>query len=1146
MLKSEVLSVVSWAFVVYGALAVSGVRAAETFSNSSVSAPQVQPASAEGEVALKRFRLPKGLKVELAAAEPLLANPVAFCIDEQGRFYVAETFRLNSGVTDIRGHMDWLDEELAVKTVEERVAYMTKHEGKRIADYTKYSDRLRLLWDSDGDGRADKATVFADGYNGVADGIAAGVLARQGDVYFANIPNLWLLRDTNGDGVADVKKSLSYGYGVRVGFLGHDLHGLRFGPDGKLYFSIGDRGSYLHNKEGKLVDNRETGVVYRCDPDGANLEIFATGLRNPQELAFDQFGNLWTGDNNSDGGDPARWVYLVEGGDSGWRVGYQFITHPNSRGPWLAERQCYPYFEGQAAFLLPPLANIGNGPSGLTYYPGTGLNDSFKDRFFLCDFRGGTGSGIHSIAVKPKGAGYEFTERSDFIWEVLATDCDFGYDGCFYLTDWVNGWEKTGKGRIYRVFDPETRHSPLVLETKKLIAEGFDYRPAGELGKLLAHPDQRVRQEAQFALAARGPGSIKTFAGVLGGAHQLARLHAIWGLGQMGRTAPTAINALLPLLGDADAEVRSQTAKVLGDVRAAKAYEGLVKLLADSAPRPRFFAAISLSKLGRKECVPAVIEMLRANENKDRYLRHAGVMALAALADAKDLRLFAGSVLSSRPLDPDSLRLAAVLALRRQESQEVVSFLKDPNPWIILEAARAISDLPIPAALPKLAALINDKELFGRASIASTEQRVTLARAKNPKQPEPDQQPEVLVSPLYRRIINAHFRLGGAANAAALSDFALNAAAPTGVRAEAVSVLADWAKPSGRDNVTGLWRPLDKRDGAIASKAMRQNIDALLQNSSTAVKLAAIKVATKLGIQEGANAAFALLADDQQRSDVRTEALKALSSLKAAKLSDAVKIALASTDEALRNEATRVQARLKPGDATAKLRVTLEKGTTGEKQAAFATLATVPGGAADELFSQWLDKLLAGQVPVEVQLDLLDAAAKRDARVVKDKRAKFEQSRPADDDLRAWRECLQGGNAEEGRKIFLERAEVSCVRCHKAGAEGGEVGPELSKVGAAKPREYLLESIVYPNKSIAAGFESLLITMKSGAVYAGLLKSENDAEIVVNSPEDGVLTLKKADIKERQRGLSAMPEELRQVLTKQDLRNLVEFLSSLK
>jgi quinoprotein glucose dehydrogenase len=1131
----EVTFAILRAVVVWEIVAASAVAAAEYSPAKSGSGPQVQPASNEGELALKRFRLAKGLKVELAAAEPLLANPVAFCIDEQGRFYVAETFRLHAGVTDIRGHMTWLDEELAVKTVEERVAYMTKHEGKRIADYTKQSDRLRFLWDSDGDGRADKATVFTDGYSGVADGLAAGVLARKGDVYFANIPNLWRLRDNNGDGVADAKTSLSYGYGVRVGFIGHDLHGLRFGPDGKLYFSIGDRGGYIKNKEGRIVDNRETGVVYRCDPDGANLEIFATGLRNPQELAFDQFGNLWTGDNNSDGGDPARWVYVVEGGDSGWRIGWQFITSPNARGPWLAERMCYPHFEGQAAYILPPLANIGNGPSGLAYYPGTGLNDGFKDRFFLCDFRGSTGSGIHSIAVKPKGAGFEVTDRSDFIWEVLVTDGDFGYDGCFYLTDWVNGWNLTGKGRIYRVFDPETRNSPLVLETKKLIAEGFDKRPSDELGKLLAHADQRVRQEAQFALASQATG-LPTFSAALQNENLLARLHAIWGLGQIARTSPAGIDALLPLLDDADAEVRAQAAKVLGDVRAPKAYEGLVKLLSDPEPRPRFFAAVSLSKLSRKECVPAVLAMLRVNNNEDRYLRHAGVVALTALADAPALRRLSGDASAA-------VRLAAVVALRRKESPAIADFLKDQDPWIILEAARAISDLPIASALPQLAALSADKSLIARTDVASLEQRAAVALVKKTK---PQDEPDVLVQPLLRRIVNAHFRLGGAANASALVDLAKSTAIPAAIRAEAVRVLGDWAKPSGRDNVTGLWRPLDQRDGWLVTSALQKNINTLLQDPSIPLKLATIKVATKLGMKESANATFKLLADDQQRSDVRTEALKALSSLRAGRLDEAVKLALASTDETLRNEATKIQAKLKPADATAKLRAALEKGTAGEKQTAFVTLATVPGSAADEIFSQWLDKLLAGQVPPEVQLDLLDAAAKRESREVKEKLAKFERSRAADDDLRAWRECLQGGSAEEGKKIFLERAEVSCVRCHKAGGEGGEAGPDLGKIGTTQPREYLLESIVYPNKHIAAGFESLLVTMKDGAIYAGLLKSENDTELVLNSPEDGVLTLKKIDLKERQRGLSGMPEELRQVLTKQDLRNLVEFLAGLK
>ncbi|HMJ92223.1 MAG TPA: PVC-type heme-binding CxxCH protein, partial [Candidatus Acidoferrum sp.] len=412
--------------------------------------PKVVAASDEGERAIKRFRLQKGLKAELFAAEPMLANPVAFAIDERGRFYVAETFRLHDGVTDIRAHMTWLDEELASTTVEERVRYMTAHEGERIGNYTRHSDRVRMIWDSNNDGEADQATVFADGFNNIADGIGAGLLARRGTVYYANIPHMWVLRDETRDGISDSKRSMLSGFGVRVGFLGHDLHGLRIGPDGKLYFSVGDRGAHVVNKEQKLIANHEEGAVYRCDLDGSNLEIFAHGLRNPQELAFDEFGNLWTGDNNSDGGDPARWVYVVEGGDSGWRVGYQFLNNP-SRGAWLSERMCYPHWPGQAAYIVPPIANIGNGPSGLTYYPGVGLSPRYEKHFFLADFRGTTGSGVHSFAVKPRGASFDVVDRHDFVWDVLVTDVEFGYDGNFYLSDWVEGWNKSGKGRIYRI-----------------------------------------------------------------------------------------------------------------------------------------------------------------------------------------------------------------------------------------------------------------------------------------------------------------------------------------------------------------------------------------------------------------------------------------------------------------------------------------------------------------------------------------------------------------------------------------------------------------------------------------------------------------------------------------------------------------------
>src|SRR5437588_3755610 len=518
--------------------------------------PKIAAASNDASFAIKRIRVPRGLEVSLFTAEPMLANPVCFCVDEKNRFYVAETFRLHDGVTDVRDHMDWLDDDLASRTVDDRLALMKKRLGKGIGKWSVQHERIRLLEDSSGGGKADRSTVFADGFHDLADGLGAGLLAREGNLWYACMPNLWLLRDSSGGGQADLRKILLQGYGVHISFIGHDLHGLRFGPDGKIYLSCGDRGFNVRT-EGRTVACPDTGAVLRCNADGSELEIFATGLRNPQELAFDQYGNLFTGDNNADHGDKARWVYVVEGGDSGWRGSYQYMSMPVDLGPWNAEKLWLPQWEGQASYIVPPIANVADGPAGLTYYPGLGLPERYQGHFFLCDFRGGSGqSGIRSLAVKPKGASFEMVDQHEFIWSVLATDIDFGTDSCLYLTDWVEGWEKPNKGRIYKVFDPERVKDPEVLRVKKMLAEGMAHRSLEDLARLLEHPDMRIRQNAQFALVARGTESLELLQKVArGGANQLARLHAIWGLGQIGRRAPEAFTPILDLLEDRDAEI---------------------------------------------------------------------------------------------------------------------------------------------------------------------------------------------------------------------------------------------------------------------------------------------------------------------------------------------------------------------------------------------------------------------------------------------------------------------------------------------------------------------------------------------------------------------------------------------------------------
>ncbi|HEY8504582.1 MAG TPA: PVC-type heme-binding CxxCH protein [Gemmataceae bacterium] len=1084
--------------------------------------PPVAPASDEAARAIPGFRLAEGLEAELWAAEPLLANPVAFAFDEKGRCYVAETFRLHAGVTDNRGHMYWLDDELASRTVADRVAMYRKYHKEKFADYEREHDRVRRVWDSDGDGRADRATVFADGFKDAAAGIGSGVLARGRDVWYTCIPDLWLLRDADADGKADEKKSLSSGYGVHVAFIGHDLHGLTMGPDGRLYFSIGDRGLNVVTREGKRLFNPDSGAVLRCEPDGSNLEIVVYGLRNPQELAFDAYGRLFTGDNNSDSGDRARWVHVVEGGDSGWRIGYQYGSAMSNRGPWNAEKIWHLAHEGQPAYVLPPLAHITDGPSGLVAYPGVGLGDRYKDHFFLCDFRGAPGtSGVWALTVKPKGAAFEVADLHRFVWNILATDCDFGPDGAFYVSDWVEGWGKTGKGRVYRFTDPGQMKKPVVQEVRKLLAEGFDKRPDEELRKLLEHADRRVRQEAQFALAERPDTGIGIFTdAALTSKNVFARLHSVWGLGQIARhagDAQTKARALAPgeaLVKDPDPEVRIQAAGHLSDAKFGATPRHLIPLLRDPEPRVRLHAAIALGRHVRPDdevagdAYAAVRRMLEENADRDPYLRHGGVMALTGLGEKWAAK-------AAQDVSP-AVRMGAVLAMRRLGDAAVARLLSDAEPRLVEEAARAIHDEPIPEALPQLAALITRSGLS---------------------------------EPLGYRVLNANYRLGGPENALALARFAARAGEKESLRAEALRMLGDWANPPRRDRVTGGTQSLPPRPAEVAAAALRPALGGIAAGPR-AVRRQAARVAGKLGIKEIGGELFELVSDAGEPADVRVQALEALESLKDERLAKAVEAAIASADPLLRNAGRAALAKTAPDKVVGQLAEVVGKPDSPlrERQGAYELLGSIGTAAADELLANALDRLLANDLPPELHLEVLEAARRRAEKsaAVREKLAAYEKSLPEDDPLAAFREALAGGDAKAGREIFLNKSETYCLRCHKVDGDGGEVGPDLSDIGAKQPRPYLLEAIVLPDKQIAKGYESVLVYRLDGKIVRGVLRSEDAKRLNLITPEGQLVTVAKEDIDVRQADKSAMPEDLVKHLSKRELRDLVEFLSVLK
>jgi quinoprotein glucose dehydrogenase len=1026
----------------------------------------------DAELAVGRLQPAPGLRAALFAAEPDVVNPIGIALDGKGRVYLAETRRYNTAALYVLQHGHTYFDDLACRSVDDRVALARKWFGSELDRFEKASEVVRRLEDADGDGRADRSVVLAESFRGILDGCASGVLARGDDVWVTSVPSLWRVR--NGK-----TEALARGFGVRFGNSGHDLHGPCFGPDGRIYFTMGDRGFAVGPHA-----YPDEGAVLRCDPDGANLEVFARGLRNPQGLCFDDKGNLWTCDNNADMGDGARWLWLVEGGDYGWRVGYQYATDPWGAqelpkgyrmpafrdGPWMSEN----LWQGGAAYVLPPSGHVTAGPTGMDFYPGTGLPERYRGRFVVGDFA----FGLYSCAVKPKGAGFELVDVDRFLWGCWPTDAKFGPDGALYVADWVHGFPMTGKGRVFRVFDPAAPPS----DTKSLLAAGTDAVSDAELLRRLAHPDLRVRQAAQFALASR------TATNEAASFDAAARLHWVFALGQRKDGA-----RLLPFLGDADVDVRAQAARLVGELRPGGAATALRPLLADPVLRVRFHALRAYARAAGRSALPEVVAFLKDPSNDDPWLRHAAVLALLESADVAALVAAAAGA-------PRSVRQAVIVALRRLESPELRRFLSDPDPDLVLEAAQAINDVPIPPAMDDL------------ASLASGPPRALL------------------------RAVNARFRRGTPADAAALADLALREDAPADVRAEAALALGSWGRPSGRDRVCGAWRPLPERDAAPAREALGRSLAGLLRGPER-VRVHALRSAARLHLEAGPALAEAAFRDPAQPSAVRVESLQLLT---AKSLLDAA----ADADVDVRREGIRLAAKLPAADAAAVLLKAAEDGPIAVRQEAIRSLGAVGGADAERGVGAQLDRLLEGRLEPALHLEVLEASARKPG--LRERLARYEASRNSDDPLAAWRETLEGGDAKSGRRNFFDNASLGCLRCHTIGATGGQVGPPLTTVAAQKSREQLLEALLYPNREIAKGYGQELVQTTSGAIETGRILSESAAELVLVAADGREIRLSKEKIRARKPGLSAMPDDLGKKLSKRELRDLVAFLAGLR
>ena len=1123
-----------WIYIFFTGVFIIGCQQEKEVVDKKIKTidPQKAALMAKAIEATVTPQLADGFTLSIWGVDSLVADPVAIDVDDYGNLYYTRTNRQKNSEFDIRGHQDWEIESIQLKTIEEKRAFLRKvlspensqknlwlkdlngdgsHDWK---DMTVEKEHVYRLEDTSGDGVADMTQLMIEDFNDEVTDAMGGVM-KHGDDLFVNIgPDMWRLNDKNGDGLIDEKTSISHGYGIHVGFGGHGMSGIEVGPEGKIYWQIGDIGFNGTSPDGKKWEHPNSGVIVRSNADGSDFEVFAYGNRNTHEFAFDEYGNLISEDNDGDHpGESERIVYIVDGSDTGWRTNWQFGKYRdpdnNTYKVWMDEKMYVPRFDGQAAYFLPPIKNFVNGPTGFLYNPGTAFSPEWKNTFFVGEFVGNPSrSGIYSFKLIPKGATFELGETKMILRGVLATGIDFGPDGAMYLADWIDGWDTKDYGRVWKL-DVAGAMSEERKQVQILLADDVKKNDEGKLSDLLKHADMRIRQKSQLELATRGEKGLNVFKqNISQTENQLARVNSIWGVSQFARKDLKHAQILVPLLKDSDPEIRAQAAKWIGDVRYKDAGDALLPLLKDDNSRARFFAAEALGRIAYAPAINPIIELLRSNNDEDIYIRHAGSLALARIGKAEPV-----VALSKDP--SRAVRIAAVVALRRLKNAGIAEFLKDSDEYIVTEAARAINDdLSIEATLPALGDVLNNYRFTNEA--------------------------------LIRRAINANLRVGNDKAMQNLIDYAKHEGSPVTMRAEAIAALSTWAKPSVLDRVDGRFRGVVTRDPMIVKTKAADILIQLSSNKDALIRLSSVKAIGKLTIDKASAQLFTLLKSDP-KPEVRAESLKSLASLNDKQIGDAITKALSDKEKSVRIVGLDLLPKM---DISKELMVTLitdviNTKTVEEKQAAITTLGSLPLTNSQVVFEQLLNKMKDGKLAPEIYLELADAIDSTKSTQLISQFKEISKVQSPDSVKASYAGSLLGGDSNRGSRIFYGNQTAQCIRCHAFGDYGGSAGPRLNGVASRLTREQILESLIDPSARIAPGFGTVSLELTSGKKVNGILQQEKPNGLLVKVGDKPDTLITKESITKRTNGMSSMPP-MRFLLSKKEIRDLVSFLSTMK
>ncbi|HLN30876.1 MAG TPA: PVC-type heme-binding CxxCH protein [Gemmataceae bacterium] len=950
--------------------------------------------------------------------------------------------------------------------------------------------RILRLEDTKGNGAFDRRTVFADKMM-----FPEGVMWYAGSVYVAAPPSIWKLTDTTGDGVADQRSE--WFQGKTLTGCANDLHGPYLGPDGWIYWCKGAFAKQTYDRPGRPPLVTRAAHIFRCRPDGSGIEpVMTGGMDNPVEVVFTPGGErifTTTFLQRPGGGRRDGLIHAVYGGVYG-KVNDVLDDHP-----WTGPS------------LMPVLTHLGPAaPAGLVRYESYVFGYEYQGNLFAALFN------MHKVTrhvLQPVGATFQARDVDFLVSSNLdfhPTDVLEDADGSLLVID-TGGWYKlccpTSQlhkpdvlGAIYRI---RRKGAPKIADPRgrKL---AWSEMNSGELARLLDDARPAVRRRAIQALATRGAQVIPDVVEILRTGKSIdARCSAVWTLTRIDQ--PDARSAVRQALSHPDEIVRQAAIHSVSVWRDRDAFSELLRLVQGASRQNQRAAAEALGRLGNKAAVPVLLECLVGPG--DRVLEHSLTYALIEIADRE--ATVAG--LKSNIL---RTRRAALMALDQMSGGKLDPSAVTPELAALDPAMRETASWIVGRHLEwgqELAGFLRDR--LGTTALSAHDREELMKQLAH-----------FARSPAIQLLVAEHLR-----------D---KKSSP-----EARRMLLHVISQSGLKEIPSSWqnelvRLLSQEQGELlaeavltaralpAAKKPSQELTAVLvriaSKSSTpaAVSLGAL-AAVPGGPGELSAPLFALARTNLDREQPVAMRGLAADVLSRARLTSDQLLALT---DSLRT--------IGPMEMDRVLDAFAQSMDERVGQALLAALQASPGRSA--LRVETLKPRLAKfSSAIQRQADGLYAVLDADS---------FKQKVRLEQLLAG----MQHGDIRRGQLIF-NSAKAACASCHQVGYMGGNVGPDLTRIGSIRSERDLLESIIFPSASFVRSYEPVVIGTKDGKFFNGLVRKDAPEEIVLVLGANQEVHIPRDNIEDMQPSkVSVMPAGLDQQMTPGELADLVAFLKACK